>query len=57
MDVLILFGVLASVYIPTNMVRSSIDLRDIPDTLNVMKYLDGRMNNSSCVLLEERFRG
>lgn len=55
--VLVFFGVLASVYIPTNMVRSSIDLRDIPDTLNGMKYLDGKMDNSSCVLLEERFKG
>lgn len=44
-------------YIPPTMLQSSIALNDIPDTIKALEWLNEHMDNTSCVLVEERFLG
>ena len=55
--VIILFSVYAAIYIPHNMNKSSIDFDDIPNTMGAFDYINNNSDNSSCLILEERFRG
>jgi len=42
-------------YIPSTMLHNTVPLRDVDDTVEVMQWLNRRMNNSSVVLIHHAF--
>jgi len=44
-------------YVPATMLSSSIKPRDFAATVNCLRWLDSQMDDSSCLIVEERFFG
>jgi len=43
--------------IPPTMLQASIDLKVIPDTVTTLGWLNNQADNTSCIVLEQRFSG